>query len=499
MINDFGSVELLPDTLLEGLARAYSSKASSYLWFTMDVMSNERDSLRRQVGPLEIPSEERSSRVIKLISKSVATFDRLLKQNPAYNTTVGNIYLKKFNEYMHGYNVFIMAMQDEKAKELLSKAELAEPYITEAKNYLNSCDKNAILFTYGDNDTYQLWYVQEKENYRKDVTVINNSLLGLPIYIDMLKKRKLVNFSMPLSYYSMLGNSLSYYSQLTDNSKNKEVDLGIFLKNIFSKKQTRESVGYNGQPQINSVYETNRVILPVNNISFNNSSAIKTSASRFSIVLTKYTYVSDIVTLDIVNQNINTRPICFTSAYPGHFDDQLIQQGIVYRLFPVENTNKEIIAKKEIKALEKFNDSIYKPVTIFSMNGQKHISYDGNTAFFLLNSKIADYYCDNNNIPAAAARLKKAEALLKGITIDNMPTATVFLNSYFKVDTGKVKHYAEIYSQYLYDQYAHPGSLKGYLSKDKCAETIHRYFDFMKSKGIESDVIETILNELDRN
>jgi hypothetical protein len=52
-------------------------------------------------------------------------------------------------------------------------------------NLLNSLDKNAILFTQGDMDTYPLWMLQAK-GLRRDVTVINTSLMLLENYRNKL-------------------------------------------------------------------------------------------------------------------------------------------------------------------------------------------------------------------------------------------------------------------------------------------------------------------------
>ncbi len=89
-----------------------------------------------------------------------------------------------------------------------------------AKNYIGSVDKNGILITFGDNDTFPLWYVQEVEGFRTDVRILNYTLSGMYWYVEQLYNKLYesdpVAFTLPKEFYG-LGKDVVYLQDRTDD------------------------------------------------------------------------------------------------------------------------------------------------------------------------------------------------------------------------------------------------------------------------------------------
>ena len=100
---------------------------------------------------------------------------------------INDLDLKIGNEYMHFYLLSKSIGEERLADMYFKNAYYNEAWVQYAKNLLNSCTKDGILFTAGDNDTYPLMYAQEKLGYRTDVTIINTSLLNTVWYWEMIR------------------------------------------------------------------------------------------------------------------------------------------------------------------------------------------------------------------------------------------------------------------------------------------------------------------------
>ncbi|MCC8173412.1 MAG: DUF2723 domain-containing protein, partial [Odoribacter sp.] len=216
--------------------------------------------------------------------------------------------------------------------------------IAHAKNYLNSCEPNAIIFTFGDNDTFPLWYAQEVEGVRRDIRVVNLSLLSGDWYIDQINRKAYesdkVAISVTKDQYHKGKRDYVYIIEMFPSANIKSA-----LNVVFSDEPSTKRQIFQGG-ELSDFFPTKTLYFPVDSakVIANGTVAPEDADKIVDKLEVKLTgdglTKSQLMVLDIIATNNWERPIYFgvgmgTDNYLG-FEKYFQLEGAAYRIIPIE-------------------------------------------------------------------------------------------------------------------------------------------------------------------
>ncbi len=287
-------------------------------------------------------SKEALADYIKYANLSIEQFQLLAYKYPEFQTIVGNIKLKYWNEYISHYLNLMLLNQPEAARKFLKDDLYDEYFINYAKNMLTTCAENAILFTYGDTDTYSLLYTQEKLGFRKDITIINVSLCATVDYINYLTK--LLPADKQLKLTSSINKFIDKNEYLLVGKADNPVNANMFLQQFERGELEASTVDPNVLVFPNQEIEINNLNLQNITAQFGEGYSFeKTMKWTFS---TNYILRSYLIILDAITTNQWKRPIYFTAGTTPisrlYLEEYIELEGLAYRLTPHKEGKRRI-------------------------------------------------------------------------------------------------------------------------------------------------------------
>ncbi|RYZ23755.1 MAG: DUF2723 domain-containing protein [Chitinophagaceae bacterium] len=374
-----------------------------------------------------------------------------------------------------------------------------------ARDYLESCAPNAILFTFGDNDTYPLWYVQETEGVRPDIRIINTSLLGIDWYVNQMRYK--VNESAPIDVVwtpeQIAG--LSYIMYQPQGASTAPADLLSVMRDKVGPQLTTDD-----KANVQAFFSNKKFTLPVN------EAAVRANgtANANDVVLPQlnleipearsYMTLDQLTILNVIAANAAKgwqRPIYFTSPYGElGFGQYLRKDGLTYRLVPVQNTfpQQNWVVDQALRGTairDNNTDWMYKVMMEKFRGGnanQNGVYFDEENRRHLLTiratyAELAGNLADKGDKARANNALNKLESLIKP---EQMPYAMVSRYSSHN-QTGLI--YLE--AAYKAGNLQLAQKLKTALEKDMREQKA--YYDYIKNE--QGDAYNTLAREDDIN
>ena len=465
----------LTDSLLYGLGRAYSSYATTFLKDIAD--ETIPDPTIQENSNVGLLTDAQVSSYKKHRQQAIDKFTILYERNPSFETIVGKIYTKLSNEYILAYFDLKLYGRNEEAKMMIFDGLYDDFMIKSAKNYLSSCAPNAILFTAGDNDTYPLWYVQEKDNYRTDIRVCNTQLLNLELYIDQMKKADKNSEPLPISLikdkYKQGTRDIIYLQQRINKAINlKDAIKFVASDNANTKINTSEGSSYAFLPSKNFSLDIDSILVVKNGTVSNDNSGKIEEIVEWKLNK-NYLTKSSLILLDILATNQWGRPIYFgvTSSRDNFLglDDFLQLEGLVYRFVPIK------------KAINESQTGFVNDNILLDNMMNKYLWWDGseilnnNVNFLLftyknLFSRLSSALINNGKVESAIHVLDKCIDLMPHNLVPYNYFNVQIADSYFEVDqTEKANEIVQIMADDII------GKLDNFFSNNKNMPTLSDY------------------------